>query len=152
MTLEDATIGPARPEDAAAMGKVLSDWIDTTPWMPRLHSFEEDRRFCAGLIATQQVLVARGPGVEGFLSCDGLCVTCLYLAQGARGRGLGARLMDAAKAGRDRLVVWTFAANPGAIRFYQREGFRIIATTEGDGNEEGMPDVQLEWQRERADG
>ncbi len=152
MTAQDIAITTAHPEDAAAIGRVLSDWIDTTPWMPRLHTVEEDHRFCANLIATQRVLVARGPQVLGFLSCDGLLVTCLYLDAESRGRGVGARLMDAAKEGRDRLAVWTFAANPGAIRFYQREGFRIIATTEGDGNEEAMPDVQLEWQRERDDG
>ncbi len=145
-------ITPAQPEDAAAIGTILADWIDATPWMPRLHSVEEDRRFCAGLIATQKVLVARGPQVLGFLSCDWPVVTCLYLAAGSRGQGVGARLMAAAKEGRDRLEVWTFAANPGAIRFYQRERFRIIATTEGDGNEEGMPDVQLAWQRESGDG
>jgi putative acetyltransferase len=49
--------------------------------------------------------------------------------------------------GRDRLSLWTFQANEGARRFYAREGFAEVRMTEGD-NEEGLPDVLLEWVRD----
>lgn len=53
--------------------------------------------------------------------------------------------MDVAKRefpeGLDR---WTFAANAGARRFYERHGFVAIAVTDGD-NEEGAPDVRYHW-------
>jgi GNAT superfamily N-acetyltransferase len=61
------------------------------------------------------------------------------------GRGIGARLLDLAKVLRpDRLELWTFAANIGARRFYERHGFLAVDATDGD-NEEGAPDVRYEW-------
>ena len=33
------------------MGAILSDWIDATPWMPRLHTRAEDAAFIALLDA-----------------------------------------------------------------------------------------------------
>ena len=65
------------------------------------------------------------------------------------GPGLGTRLLDRAKAERpDGLDLWTFQANTGARRFYERHGFVEVARTDGD-NEEGAPDVRLAW---RSDG
>ncbi len=55
--------------------------------------------------------------------------------------------MDFAKGGRGRLKLWTFQANEDARRFYIREGFREVRMTDGD-NEEGLPDVMLEWVRD----
>src|SRR5258708_40372951 len=42
------------------------------------------------------------------------------------------------------IKLWTFAANVGARRFYERHGFVAIDATAGD-NEEGAPDVCYEW-------
>lgn len=41
----------------------------------------------------------------------------------------------------DRLQLWTFEANTGARRFYERHGFSAVEQTDGD-NEEGAPDVR----------
>ena len=58
---------------------------------------------------------------------------------------MGSRLLDVAKQHRPTgLKLWTFQANAGARRFYERNGFVGIATTEGD-NEEGAPDVLYQW-------
>ena len=50
-----------------------------------------------------------------------------------------------AKAGRDRLELWTFQANTRAIAFYRREGFVEAARTDGSGNDEKLPDLRLVW-------
>ena len=42
------------------------------------------------------------------------------------------------------LELWTFQANDGARRFYERHGFEAVAMTDGD-NEEGAPDVRYRW-------
>lgn len=56
--------------------------------------------------------------------------------------GLGSRLLDVAKTVYlEGLDLWTFAANTGARRFYERHGFVATESTEGD-NEEGSPDVR----------
>jgi L-amino acid N-acyltransferase YncA len=57
-------------------------------------------------------------------------VEAIYLAPGARGRGLGIALLDAAVAGLARaglatVVLWVLTANTAARRFYERAGFRL---------------------------
>jgi hypothetical protein len=42
------------------------------------------------------------------------------------------------------LRLWTFQANAGARRFYERHGFGATEFTAGD-NEEGAPDIRYEW-------
>jgi GNAT superfamily N-acetyltransferase len=69
----------------------------------------------------------------------------LYVHPGHTGCGLGSRLLDVAKAVYpEGLDLWTFAANTGARRFYERHGFVAIESTEGH-NEEGAPDVRYHW-------
>ncbi len=69
----------------------------------------------------------------------------LYVDPAATGTGLGSRLVDLAKAANPKgLDLWTFQANTGARRFYERRGFIAGATTNGD-NEEAAPDVQYHW-------
>lgn len=139
-------IEPARADDAAAIADILSDWIDATPWMPRIHTRDEDRGFGAFLIEKMAVIVARKGGeVAGFLARDGAVIHALYLAAGQRGRGIGKALLDSAKAGRGRLELWTFQANADAQRFYAREGFVEVEATDGQGNDEKLPDIRMEW-------
>lgn len=83
----------------------------------------------------------------GFNVIDGAEVPALYPAAGARGRGIGARLLSAAKAGRQGLGLWAFRADAGARRFHVQEGIVGAAGTDGAGNEAGLPDVRLEWSR-----
>lgn len=41
--------------------------------------------------------------------------------------------------------LWTFQANEGARRFYERHGFVAVEFTDGARNEEKTPDVRYEW-------
>jgi len=57
-------------------------------------------------------------------------VQAIYLDPGARGRGFGQALMDAAiealvAAGFSTVVLWVLTANAPARRFYERAGFRL---------------------------
>jgi ribosomal protein S18 acetylase RimI-like enzyme len=65
---------------------------------------------------------------------------------GHTGQGVGAQLLQAAHG---RLMppirLYTFQANTGARRFYERHGYKAIALTDGSGNEERCPDVLYEW-------
>jgi GNAT superfamily N-acetyltransferase len=137
----------ATATDGAALGRILSDWIDETPWMPRLHTRAEDRAFCLELIGAGQVRLLRGSGgVAGFLARERDFVPALYLAAPWRGQGFGKRLVDDAKAlSPGRLWLWTFQANAGARRFYLREGFHEAELTDGADNDEHLPDVKMIW-------
>ena len=123
-------------------------WIDATDWMPRIHPAREVARFYREhVFATCRVLVAERAGsVAGFLAVDGEgFVAALFVATEARAQGVGAGLIEAAKARRpEGLSLWTFAANAGARRFYARHGFAEVGGTHGE-NEEGLPDVMLVW-------
>jgi GNAT superfamily N-acetyltransferase len=92
--------------------------------------------------------VARAGGhIAGFMVLEGDYIACLYLHPRYRNQGLGRRFVDEAKARHPSgLNLWTFQANAGARRFYEREGFRVEMMTDGAGNEEGLPDVMYVWE------
>ena len=139
---------PATVADAPAIAAILSDWIDATPWMPRVHTHEEDRGFGRMLVDKGWTHVVRDGGeAVGFLSRDGAEVHALYVARTARGRGVGKALLDQAKDATPLLQLYTFEANEAAQRFYLREGFVEIGRTDGSGNDEHLPDIRFEWRR-----
>ncbi|MCU1494024.1 MAG: putative acetyltransferase [Acidimicrobiaceae bacterium] len=101
------------------------------------------------VLATREVWVAEASGGEivGVLVLEHGWLDQLYLDPGWTNRGIGSRLVDIAKARRpEGLDLWTFQANHGARRFYERHGFTAVEITEGD-NEEGAPDVRYRWRR-----
>lgn len=140
------TIRPGRAFDARDCARIVNAWVDDTPWFTRTRSEAEvAQRYAHRFAGERTVLIAEvSREVAGFLALDEATaeVTSFYVDQ--RGRGIGAALMNAAKQGRDRLMLWTFAANAGARRFYLREGFVETGRSEGD-NDEGLPDVQYTW-------
>jgi GNAT superfamily N-acetyltransferase len=141
----------AKPRDAAPLSRVLANWRNETPWMPKTHTPQEDYAFLSFLIREAEVVTPRDLlGPHGFLARDGEEIQGLYLAPNVRGRGLGKALLDHAKARSDRLKLWTFQANGAARRFYAREGFVEVRLTDGAGNDEKLPDVRLVWTREDA--
>nr|WP_272490663.1 GNAT family N-acetyltransferase [Mesobacterium pallidum] len=135
----------ATPLDAGPVGAILTDFAEATPWLPRLHSGAEDIAFAGRMIDRGWVTVAEKGAVLGFLAQDGEEVACLYTA--TPGKGIGKALIAHAKSGQGRLELWTFQANARARRFYRREGFAEVATSDGAHTDEGLPDVRLVWQR-----
>ncbi|MEO0938737.1 MAG: GNAT family N-acetyltransferase [Pseudomonadota bacterium] len=135
----------ARPEDALACGAILTAFGQESDWLPRLHSGAEDIAHCGQMIDRGWVTVA-GARPQGFIARDGATIHALYVAPGARGRGLGAALLAAAQA-EARLELWTFQANTRAQRFYERNGFIEAERTDGQGNDEGLPDIRYVWER-----
>ena len=138
--------------DGPACGAIVNRWIDATEWMPRVHIPGSVIDYFTSVVLSQRrCWVGELDGtICGFLALDltdGL-LTALYLDADARGRGLGQALLDRAKAERPTgLGLWTFVANTGARRFYEREGFVEVARTDCD-NEEGLPDILFRWATE----
>jgi ribosomal protein S18 acetylase RimI-like enzyme len=144
-------IRAAQPTDAGAVGAILSQFIDTTDWMPRLYSRAQDLGFAGLMVDRGWVSViepqGQGTGIAGFLAMDAGYVHALYVACGQRGLGWGRRLLDHAKSGAARLELRTFAENGDAQRFYVREGFHEAGRGDGTQNDEGLPDILLVWER-----
>ena len=140
-----ATVG-----DADAVADVFSPSLRLLSFLPELHTVEEDRRFIAGTILKQcAVTVVEDRGrVVSFIARDGVEIRLLHTHPDFIGRGAGGRLLDAAKqAAVPSLELWCFQANTPARRFYERHGFRAIRFTDGEGNEEKMPDIRYRWDR-----
>lgn len=145
------TLRRARETDAGRVGIILSEFIDDTPWMPRLHTRAQDIGFAGSMIERGWVTVAeRGGSIEGFIACEDTEVNALYIAELARRSGIGSALLQGAMARHTELTLWTFQCNDAARRFYAAHGFAERAFSDGDRNEEGLPDVQLVWKRGAA--
>lgn len=146
-----ATLRSAVAQDGEAIFDILSGWIDETPWMPRIHTHEEDRAFGKWLVEVCDVTVAeKDQQVVGFLARQGADIQALYLHKSARGQGLGTALLDHAKTKSAELGLWTFQANTPAQRFYLANGFTENQRTDGQGNDEKLPDIHFQWVRDGA--
>lgn len=142
---------PARPLDAGALGEILHRFQQDTPWMPKLWSGAETLAFCGEMIERGWVSVAKSEGrVLGFLARDGAEICALYVADDARGRGVGASLIDLAQSEGGPLVLRVLACNAPARRFYARAGFRECASPADAANDENLPELTCRWQREVA--
>ena len=142
-TTDPEPLGEADADEVAAL--IRRSREDAMPWLPILHTPEEDRAFFAGELAggrawgvtTSGALVGVALVREGFL-------TQLYVAPGHQGGGVGSALLARARASTGQpMQLWVFARNSAARRFYARRGFVEVERTDGRGNEEREPDVRL---------
>jgi hypothetical protein len=105
------------------------------PFLPDLHTPDEDLQFFRGAVFAQcEVWVAGGGAIDGFIAFRAGWIDHLYvLAQAMQTYPL--------------LWLWTFQRNETAIGFYKARGFRKIERTDGARNEEREPDLLMEWMR-----
>jgi len=121
--------------------------LDALPYLPNLHTPEEDRQFFSDTVfkSLRVHIAARQGRIVGFIAFNDETVDHLYLLPEAQGMGIGHQLLNIAKQCTERLQLWTFQRNERAKRFYAKNGFKSIKETDGNDNEEKEPDVLLEW-------
>lgn len=139
----------ARNGESLAIAELwLRSRMASVPAIPLpVHSDEEVREWFQDFVLTErEVWVAvADDSVIALLVLDGHWVDQLYVDPDRTGMGVGSRLLQVAKQRHpDGLHLWTFQANHGARRFYERHGFVAIEATDGD-NEEGAPDIHYGW-------
>jgi GNAT superfamily N-acetyltransferase len=142
----------AGPKDAPAVAEVLieSRRVFLT-YAPMAHSPEQVRRWVAEqLVPTGRVHVAiEDARVVAFLATSEheavSWIDHLYVLPGHEGQGIGSELLATAHT-RLRLPIrlYTFQANVGARRFYERNCYRVVEFSDGASNEERCPDVLYE--------
>ena len=59
------------PLDAGRIGAILSNFIDSTTWMPRMHTRAEEIAFADRLIAENWVYVFERTEIEAFIARQG---------------------------------------------------------------------------------
>ena len=145
----NALLRPAHAEDAENVASIL---IDTRkafiPYAPSAHSEAEVRAWVRShLLPTGNVTVAVLSGrVIAFAATstdDGyLWIDQLYVHHEITGQGAGTRLLEHIISYAQLPVrLYTFQANLGSRRFYERNGFVAVEFTSGQANEEHCPDV-----------
>jgi len=140
-------IVPAGLEDAAGCSAILHEWIYENPWFPNHAPESASDESMRHRIENDRVYVAKNTaGIDGFIAYSNGYLDCLYLTPEARNHGLGTQLLALAKAENpEGLSLWVLQKNAAAVQFYSREGFVESDRGDGSDNEEGLPDMKMEW-------
>ncbi len=141
----------ASPDDCTAIASIYNEGIDD-----RIATFETRHRraedVAAWLDGRHPVVVVREAGqVQAFAACAeyrprdcyrDIAEFSVYVARGARGRGLGGVALDglvaaAATAGIRKLVSRVFVENVASRRLLARHGFREVGVYQRHGRLDG---------------
>ncbi|QXG75389.1 GNAT family N-acetyltransferase [Modestobacter sp. L9-4] len=139
----------AAPADADAVTAVhLASRAAAMPWLPVVHTPAETRWWVEHVVLTQlrTWVAVSGDDVLGFVAVDDGRLEQLYLRPDRRRQGLGTLLFrQAQQAEPAGFTFAVFARNAPARAFYERLGCRVVARSDGRGNEEREPDITYAW-------
>ena len=83
--------------------------------------------------------------IWGFIGLNGVYIEGIFVSGEMQSRGIGKRLLDFVKTKKTELRLNVYQKNMRAIRFYQREGFKILR--EGMDEATGEKDYEMTWRR-----
>ena len=134
-------------EQAANLHRVAGAFIpgyDTT-----LHSAEEYNILYRDeiIIKDESWGVFDGSRLQGFIALLPGWIDHLYVDPTIHRTGIGSSLVRLAQEKQSELRLYTFQANVNARAFYEKLGFIIEELTDGERNEEKMPDITYLWVR-----
>ena len=141
----------ATPEDAEVVARIFREARDEAmPWLPDLHTPEEDVGWFRGLLAGEAWIFEEGGEPLGYAAMKDGELHDLYVAPEAQRRGVGGALFAQVQtAYPSGFRFWVFRDNTRARPFYDARGCVVVDSSE-DGNEEKLPDVLYEWLPSRA--
>ena len=84
--------------------------------------------------------------IWGFIGLNGEYIEGIFVSGEMQSRGIGKRLLDFVKTKKTELRLNVYRKNMRAIRFYQREGFKILR--EGMDEATGEKDYEMTWRQE----
>jgi len=118
------------------------------PYLPELHTPEEDLEYFENIIKDQTVKVFQDEDrVVGFCAYKDSWLNHLYIMPEYQHRGIGKSLLDQAKADNSELHLWVFQKNTNAIDFYEKNGFELLKLSDDLTNEEHEPDAHYIWRK-----
>lgn len=115
-----------------------------------LHTPAEDLEFHRSIVLVENEAwgAFEGDDLVGFIAFQPGWIDHLYVLPECLRSGIGSQLLTFAQQQQSELRLYTFQANARARAFYERFGFVIEELTDGQRNEEKMPDITYLW---RAD-
>jgi GNAT superfamily N-acetyltransferase len=133
----------ATADDVTAIAHVSrASRFAAMPWLPDLHTPDEDRAFFASEVETSHCVVAEVEGrIVGFACERDGWLNHLYVLEEFTGQSIGSALLESVPAATQ---LWAFQRNTRAREFYRQRGWVEVELTDGSGNEEKEPDVRLE--------
>ncbi len=142
------TLRPASAPDLPDIAEVYLAARVAATMPPSIHPDDAVRAWVGGWdLDTLVVWVAETEaGTVGFAAVRDVWLESLYVDPGHAGAGVGSALLDLVKGLRpDGFDLWVFEVNEPARAFYAARGLVEVARTDGRGNEERAPDIQLSW-------
>ncbi len=140
------------PEDWLAVQEIYAEGIAT-----RLATFETEtptwEQFDSGRLPEHRLVAVDGGRVVGWAALSptssrecysGVAEHSVYVAEGQRGKGVGAALLEALLASADAAGIWTiqtsiFPENAASVGLHERVGFRVV------GRRERIAQLDGEW-------
>lgn len=154
----------ARVEEWPDVAAVFAAARAAMPYLPDLHTAAETRAFIADVVARQEVWVMEAPTSRGGAAIAAFAairdtqavetwLDHLYVHPAVQNHALGSALLERVKTQRpDGFSLFTFQANAGARRFYERHGLTLAKLGDGRDNEEGLPDALYLWRGPEGGG
>jgi GNAT superfamily N-acetyltransferase len=145
---EGCALRAGNARDGTALARVFGAARSEMRYLPTLHSYEDHVAYFSGVVlpASQVTVATIDREVVGFSAVKEGWLDHLYVIPAEQGHGIGGALLDVAmRHNPGGLTLWAFVANHRAIALYGRAGFVEVLRTDGRGNEEHVPDVQMRW-------
>jgi GNAT superfamily N-acetyltransferase len=148
---QNVNVRRAERADAAEVARIqTTSRAATMPYLPpQTRTHEQVTRWVEDVVFEEcRVWVAvRGTEILGFAALEGDDVLeHLYLRPDALRQGIGTLLLEEVRRhSPDGLSLHVFQQNAGARAFYERHGFTVLDTNDGERNMEKLPDMTLRW-------
>ncbi|MDD6088005.1 MAG: GNAT family N-acetyltransferase [Desulfovibrionaceae bacterium] len=124
-----------RPYCADDLPRLLELWLQGSlnahPFIPAEHWKAMSRDMQTGFLELCDILVYTDEypdSPEAFLSIIDGFIAGLFVSKSHQCQGIGSRLLRIAKRMHEHLELTVYQKNTGAVRFYQKNGFRIAGT------------------------
>lgn len=137
-----------RPLQASDLAGVAEIWLNTNQ---KAHDFipaeywQDHFEQVKQMLPLAEVYLYEEQGeIQGFIGLSGSYIAGIFVCGQAQSRGIGRKLLDYAKAGKNRLELRVYQKNARAIAFYRREQFEIQA--ECLDGETGEKEYLMAWE------
>jgi GNAT superfamily N-acetyltransferase len=140
----------AEAADAAVIARIhMTSRSATMPYLPpQKRSHEQVIQWVRDVLLRQcrTWVAVCDAEILGYAALDGDMLEHLYLRPDVRRRGIGTLLLDEVRRhSPDGVSLHVFQQNTDARAFYERRGFTVLDTSDGDRNMENLPDMTLRW-------